>query len=304
MKAIVINDLYYNQEQSIIPYCMRLCRDLGLETDVIDVMDPRIVHGRYSPYSDSQSLTVDVSSSDEIIKRAKHFAELNLDKFISKELPLLNYPLIVRYNVDTGDSEEIIVEKSKQDDVTIIMLNSRPVTHNGELYNDPDYLIRNSYSPLLLVPPGHHYQKPENVVYPGKFVEKDIDHIFNVVKNIKTLKSKLYLVNLNHKVKTELQADNKRIRGLLMEKADYFSFEISIAPQTDIEEVIEEFGKKTRIDLIIIPNDEQKIIDRLIKENFESNNSKIFEVPILVVNNIKSVTTGNLSEESKKADQT
>jgi hypothetical protein len=93
MKTIILSDIN-NSAKSIIPYGLRLARELESEVDLLHVIDPRTHTGAYSSLSDSQSISPgETLSHAETIQHAKNRVSIKLDKLLSAEGSRLNYPL-------------------------------------------------------------------------------------------------------------------------------------------------------------------------------------------------------------------
>ncbi|NJK87627.1 MAG: hypothetical protein HC906_18285 [Bacteroidales bacterium] len=165
MKTLIISDLHFNRDKSILPYCLHICKHLGIIAEIMHVVDPRNIQGKYTPISDSQSVSAGVMDHDEIMKKETLESRSAIEKYLSRELSVLNFPLETAVIVEKGYSEEVFVKKINTSKIELVMINGKPENKDGILFNDISYLVEHTNCPFLFVPHGMKFKIPKHVAF-------------------------------------------------------------------------------------------------------------------------------------------
>lgn len=166
MKTIILSDIN-NSTESIIPYGLRLARELEAEVDVLHVVDPRTHRGSYSSLSDSQSISPgDTLSHAEKIQHEMNRASLNLDKLLSAEGSRLNYPLKINRVIVESSLEEELERLTAQNHNTLLLVNSEVDQDMIDTIEEVLRLIRKTGVPLVVVPPGESFKSDITALMP------------------------------------------------------------------------------------------------------------------------------------------
>lgn len=279
MKSLIINDLHYNPHKSIIPYCLKFCRDTSFEPQFLHVVDQRNFQGKYSPISDSQSITPAVQPYEEIIEKEKSESALLINRFLSKELPLVNYPLNVKTEIMIGYSEDIISKKVNEGKLSLIMINSNPVSEDETIiYNDIHYLLNNSKIPVLIIPAGSQYKKPVNIVFTDNLIKDDVDPICNAISIFKQLNSLFYVLS---KKKTSVISDSVYCEKI-MDKSDV-QIELIKLDNEDFSEAVSRLKKSIEINLVITIRDNFNFFEKFFKKTTPIKLVRDLTMPVLVM---------------------
>ncbi len=186
MKTIIISDIK-GKTESVIPYGLRIARALEVEADVLHIIDTRTVQGHYSSFSDSKSISPGSPLSfEETINKEKNFADIELDKLMSKEASRLNYPLKIKTLVEVGDTEDIIVDKMDGTDPVFFIINAVP---DGFVFRDLDEItdtFKDVGATFILVPPKIKFSDYKKVLLITDFEPETL----SALKNIKFLPEK------------------------------------------------------------------------------------------------------------------
>jgi hypothetical protein len=163
MKLLVISDTL-DAEKSVIPYALRLARRMNIQVRVLHIVDPRLIKGIYSAYSDSQTVsTGTVETAEETLKKEMGSADLFLNTMLSREASVLNFPLRVDYQVVEDSIEERLITESKNRDNGIILIASQPDGRFWQDYRDITYVANRMRCPVVLAPRKAAYHHPEKI---------------------------------------------------------------------------------------------------------------------------------------------
>lgn len=176
MKTIIISDLDNNRDQkkSIIPYGLNVGKYTNTRVEILHFIDPSLVEGTYSPFSDSQSITPgEKLSHEEVLKRHKDIKNKEIDQLLSKEASRLNFPL--RYDV-TAEIEEtgkgLAATLSDNPQALIVTSTAPSETLIKNLHGLLDMLYEKS-NLLLVIPKGTDFVKPARGVIVTNFLTDD-----------------------------------------------------------------------------------------------------------------------------------
>lgn len=160
MRTIIISDITETSD-SIIPYGLNVGKHTETRVDILHYFDPRLVHGKYTSISDSQSITPgEKLSHEEILHREKEITHAEIEKLLSKEASRLNYPL--RINTITGieEPEYAIPDQIKKHENPLIITGTAPGSSMASDLQDLLNLILKTDVRILILPPGKKFVKP------------------------------------------------------------------------------------------------------------------------------------------------
>ncbi|MCB2207248.1 MAG: hypothetical protein KQH67_03025 [Bacteroidetes bacterium] len=276
MKSIVISDIDYN-DKGIMPYALRLARDLDSEVKVIHVIDTRTLQGIYTPYSDSQSVTAGVESYDEIIEKEKHTAHDNLRKHVGRESSMLNYPLRVTYEVIVGNIDKVVTDETESSSNSLLMLSGRPKGKIWETYEDVFHIVARSKNPVWLIPPGQSYKIPKNVLFISNLEDHESEHLKSAVKMLKPMEIQLNALETSGKpnLKSAFE-EQKNWHWIAKDIEQYYTLEDNNATR------IKQLTTQKNIELIILFEKKRNLIKRVIGKSITEKLAEILDIPMLV----------------------
>jgi hypothetical protein len=161
MRTIIISDITETSD-SIIPYGLNVGKHTETRVDILHYFDPRLIHGKYSSISDSQSISPgEKLSHGEILHREKEITRAQIEKLLSKEASRLNYPLRVNTITEIEDIETAISLQLKKYDNPIVITGTTPGSSMTANLQDLLNLIIKADGRILIIPPGKKFEKPE-----------------------------------------------------------------------------------------------------------------------------------------------
>jgi len=163
MKLLVISDTL-EADKSIIPYALRLARSMNIPVRVLHIVDRRLIRGVYSAYADSQTVSTGVVETfEETLKKELAIADQFLNKLISREASVLNFPLRVEYQSVEDTIEDRLIAESRDLGNKIMLIASQPDSRFWQDYNDITYIANRMHCPVLLAPRNIEYRHPAKI---------------------------------------------------------------------------------------------------------------------------------------------
>ena len=164
MQVIIISDIK-GKSKSIIPYGLNLAKHLQAKVDIVHSIDSRTQHGVNSPYADSQSITPgNKLSHEEIMRREKNTSQKALDKLLSREASVLNFPLKVNTIIEENTLKKIISQIADNSHNTLVLVNSEPDNYIFHSQKELIETFNNSNLEVLVVPPGKIFREYNKVL--------------------------------------------------------------------------------------------------------------------------------------------
>ena len=230
MRTIIISDIS-EKSDSIIPYGLNVGKYTQTKVDILHCIDPEIIQGPYSPYSDSQSITPgEKFSHEEILQREKGIINDKLSRFLSREASVLNYPLRVNTITEIGDIESCIAEHIKDHENPLIITGTKP---GGSMTVGLQELLKVIFKlnvMVMIIPPGMKFTQPnacwlvtDLYAQGNKKIKKLFDWINPLVTKVIT--SVVVRVNSGNNNKKEIN-DWKAVLQPYADKIDIEALEI------------------------------------------------------------------------------
>ncbi|NJM14089.1 MAG: hypothetical protein HC896_00675 [Bacteroidales bacterium] len=197
MQVITISDIK-GKTKSIIPYGLNLAKRLQAKVDIIHSIDSRTQHGVNSPYADSQSITPgNKLSHEEIMLREKNTTRNALDKLLSREASVLNFPLKVNVTIEENTLKKTINSKTGNDSNTLVAVNSEPDNYIFHSQKEIVETLKNSNLQVLVVPPGRKFKEFSNVLLVTNFSSnKGFDKYSKAVFLLRDFKPLIHAVDV------------------------------------------------------------------------------------------------------------
>lgn len=171
MRTIIISDITESKE-TILPYGLNIGKHTETRVEIIHFVDSRLVQGKYSSHSDSQSITPGEKLSHEaILQREISSIESKMNKLLSKEASRLNFPVrynqIIRTDKLEGSLEEIIASYEN----SLLVTSTKPGQSMATGLEDLLSEIMDLDAFVLVVPVEMKFVKPEKALLVANFSE-------------------------------------------------------------------------------------------------------------------------------------
>lgn len=257
MKTIILSDIN-NSAKSIIPYGLRLARELESEVDILHVIDPRSHQGTYSSVSDSQSISPgDTLSHEETIQQELTRAKRNLDKVLSAEGSRLNYPLKINRVVVKNSLENELDKQFAKNPDCLFLVNAEVDQNMLDTTDEVVRLIKKAGVPSLVVPPGEKFKADINALMPLNLDQNNFSSLTNLKFLFHGLKITIDAVGVvgNENYATmELKsiAWKDAVSGFYLPNT---TLDINILEGKDINHTISNYFNRNHQDMLLAIND-------------------------------------------------
>jgi hypothetical protein len=278
MKVIIICDIKGNTE-SIIPYGLKLAKKLQAKVEIIHTIDSRIQQGVQSSYADSQSITPgNKLSHKDIMQREKNTVNQALNKLLSKEASMLNYPLKINTIIEEDTIYECLNKSIDEGVDNIVLVNSEPDNYIFQSRNEILETLQKVNSLILLIPPKTSFKEIKEVLVINDFnASHGFDELikintflnqFNPLINVVDVAKPKKFVEKELKSKAWLQIAGKTIfsstvKTNILSGNDYFETLNNYIGRTK-PEIIMPIKQKTRL---LRGNSQKKLLTYLINSN-------------------------------------
>ncbi len=284
MKIIIISDIR-SKSESIIPFGLKLARQLKSMVDIIHTIDSRTEHAVPSSYSDSQTFALDGKklSYKETMEREKRTAKLLLDKLISHDASNLHYPLKVNIIIEENSIEQKIRDYLNKGCSYLFLLSSKPDGHifttMGEIFD----AVNETGAKSLIIPPGQEYNAFKNFLIPADFSSSDFKKYKQILFLLRSFKP---LINAVGVLKTRNNAEAEAIEAKWKNEAlKYFkvdTLETILLEGNDYPDSLVNYINRNKPDLILLFYKKENILKSLFSESTSLKIIKRIETPVLL----------------------
>ena len=253
MRTIIVSDIKSNSK-SVIPYGLHLAKNLETETEILHIVDPRVVHGEYSSLSDSKSITPGHKLSQEEARlREKKEAEKDLNSLLSREVSRLNYPLKVQTTIEEGKLEKEIDERVKADAPPLFIISAEPDKTIFQSKSEIIDAVKNSGAMAIIVPPGSKFRNFEKITLPVDFKKDKIDDFLEVKFLMKRFNPLVNVVSVTkHTNYLNLELKSKAWKKHAKESFLPETVKTNILEGEDFAETLMNYTRRNKPDLLIL----------------------------------------------------
>jgi nucleotide-binding universal stress UspA family protein len=283
MKTIIISDIKSNFK-SVIPYGLNLAKALEAETEVLHIVDPRVIQGEYSALSDSKSITPGRKLSyEEIKEREKKEAGKELDELLSREVSRLNYPLKINTVIEEGELEKAVEKRAEEKIPHLFIISAEP--DKTIFYSKQEIIdvVKNAHVRAIIIPPGTKFQDYKKILLPVDFNSDNIDEF----KEVKFLMERFNpLVNVVDVTKSsnflsmELKSKiwKKHTKKLFLPE----KIKTNILKGDDFAETLINYTNRNKYSLLILFQKKRNVVKRVMKNDALNKILKNSTIPVFL----------------------
>ncbi|MFW6352635.1 MAG: hypothetical protein ACOC2E_09620 [Bacteroidota bacterium] len=268
MKTIIASDLD-KDKKSIIPYGLNIGKHTETRVEILHFVDPALVQGTYSPFSDSQSVTPgEKLSHEEILKRNKDQKERDLDKLLSKEASRLNFPLRYHATVEIKETEEGLSETFEGDEDSLIVTGTEPSETSLKNLHDLLNFMYEKNNLLLVIPQGTDFVKPDRATIITNYLDDDFSRMEKVISYIQSFEMVCNAVSLQVEEEDPQQHDKriewkKKLKSLA---GDSFTDKAEVVTGKDHLKTLQSFIENENTDMLIMSKNKKTTFGHLFFE--------------------------------------
>jgi nucleotide-binding universal stress UspA family protein len=283
MRTIIISDIH-SESETVIPFGLRVGRAFETETDVLHIIDPRALQGKYSQVSDSQSISPgNKLSQKEMVEREESMADKKMDKILSAEGSRLNYPLKVNRKIVENKVEDEITKRTGNEKPNLFVISAKP---DGTIFQSLDEILsvlKSAGATALIVPPEKTYHDFGKIVLPIDFEHDEITQFTDIkffidrykpfVNVVSVASSKNYL---HMELKSESWSKNAQKAFLPT------TIKTNVLEGKNFAETVMKFVHRNQPDLVMLFRKKQNPVESIFKDDAATKIMKQVNVPLLV----------------------
>lgn len=243
----------------------------------------------YTPIIYQTEFVMMNSSQFELSDIIRETAEKNLEKV--KQKLLSTYPN-TQHQVETILAFNTLINEIKEQvtalNIDYIVMGTKGATGATEILfgTNTVHTLNNAKCPLIAVPKDFKVNAPTAVLFPSDygidFKDKHVQPITNIVKVNKSLLNVLH-VSFGY----ELSHKNLQRKNILETLLKDSNFKFHDVRDESLENAINVFIKKNKIDLLVLINNKKSFFENLFFRPFVNKIGLHLEIPLLVIPSYK-----------------
>ena len=228
-------------------------------------------------------------SSDDLIGEIEKTKQKAMKKII-------NYSIKIGVSLKTkileGIASEEIIKYSNENDVDLVFAGRRGVSEIEQILigSTTSRLVRNSDTPIFVVPKFKRKVKIEKILSPVDFNELSLPELKYSIAIAKQMNAKVYVVHVseffNYRVpvlKRDKLVEKINMKILEIAKQNNYNIENIIYDMGEPAQKIIEISKKNKIDLIVMASNQRKGFEKFFLGSITEKVIMYSNIPILVL---------------------
>ena len=215
-----------------------------------------------------------------------------LKKFVDEGIAqvktnLQNEPSIVTA-LEVGTPVSEIVRIAKQDDVDMIMMGSRGTNRTRfekVLGSIAVGVVQKAHCPVVVIPENTKFKNLERLAYASNVLTSDPFELWQTLRLLDVFDPVVHLVHFNYDKEGNPEAyqELEDMESFLESRSPNTAVKIHNLPGKQLEDDLNEFIQKEKIDMLVMFQPEHTIWDRLFKKSATKKMAIHSEVPLLVL---------------------
>jgi nucleotide-binding universal stress UspA family protein len=173
----------------------------------------------------------------------------------------------IEFEILEGDAVKKIVELSQEPDTAMIIAGTEGRYNWLEQLTGSitSALAQKAKCPVLLVPNGVKYKKPENMLYASDFSSADEKLIKKFIDFARLFSASVHFIHIEENDEIEFSAIEDSIFNLIFKDGDPdFSFNMVSINGVNVIDGLNQYAEENEIDLIVLVNRHRAFIDNLL----------------------------------------
>ena len=228
-------------------------------------------------------VTTDVSGVDyNLAKELQELKEEQMENYVKN---LNTDGLKVDSTVQVGFPIQSMVERSKEEEVTLIIMSTQGEQHALDrwLGSVSSELSVKARCPVILVPDGTHAESFENILYATSHESLDVASIRRLQNLIQQLGAAIHFLYVAPDDSNRDSLSSQLLDTLFADGEPNYSFTIEILEQDDVISGINNYVKENQIDLTIMYNVTRSWWKSLVHRSMSKRMAFNTETPLLVM---------------------
>lgn len=276
MKKILLPTDFSDNSWNAIKYALQLYKNEKCVFTILNTYTPVVYQFEYMQMSTTQFDLLDTSKqvSNKGLENMKQKIEA---KFNNEKH---DFKYIASFNTLTTEINDL----SKTNEIDTIVMGTKGATGAVDVLfgTNTVHVINNAKCPVLAIPSGFSFETPQEVLFPSDYqVNFEDKHILPLVDIASVYNSRLNILHVNYgETLSEKQQENKEKLATYFEHIAHLFHDIK---NNNIEDTINEFQLKTKVNLLIMINNKHSFFENLF---FKSTINKIgihLKIPFLII---------------------
>jgi nucleotide-binding universal stress UspA family protein len=256
-----------------------LARALKKRLELSLILETRYEFGYHMAFPLTTGLTsMEYAGQQETFKSE---AKEKLEDFLKRNSELVE-GVEVTYDVLTGITEDILWEKSKDEDSFMLIISEKEDQPKDFISGVFHTLSGSPGCPVMLIPAHYDPVPLKNILYATDYNEEDFKTLNKLAEIVAPFNSQITALHIADKLDMDEKLKSKGFETMAREKVSYQEISFTVYPYSDIEEGILEYSLRTKADLIVVLKENKGFIDNLIHGSYSKRILKKSELPVLV----------------------
>lgn len=276
---IVINTNPQENIKNNIGYGLQFANEFKFEPQIIHVIDRREL-GWFPPNTGPIEYHANLTY-EELVEKEKRIIKRKIQDIINHELSKTDKPFHVKYKIEMGLIEEVLLNETQNLKAEMILLSNYEHDHHL-LAGYFEHLIEKIQCPVLIIPEKYMYKPIQKILFPSEYSAYD----YKIIKEIQQLtQNKSVQTTILH-IKTKNNEQEKPgkenlIKHLSDESDDVYTDTVEINGN-DIRNTIHYFIEKKGFDMIVLIKKTKSFIEDLFSAHTFNKIIRESKIPILV----------------------
>lgn len=255
-----------------VKYALDLYKNEDCVFYLLNVYLPTIYNMDYMMSSDN------VYNVGEVSKRGlKDLKERILSEFND---PKHSIKTISSFNSLIPEIQDLVNEK----EIDLIIMGTKGATGATQILfgSNTIHVLKNAKCSLLAIPDNYEFKTIKNMLFPSDFeINYALNQINSILEIVRLNNSKLNVLNVSHNYElSKKQKENKLGLETYFNKVET---EFHSVADKDLEEAINEFQLKHKIDLLVMINNKHSFFERKIFKSVINQIGFHLNIPFLVI---------------------
>ncbi|WP_051199779.1 universal stress protein [Christiangramia echinicola] len=255
MKSIILPTDFSENSINAIRYALHLFKDYKCTFYLLHTFTPTAYHSGKA-FHNFTALELVHATRDVAVEKIKELRDTLKTEFKN---PKHRLKWVVDFNLLISKIRSLVKEKN----IDLIIMGTQGATGAREIFlgTQTMYTIKKVNRPVLAVPSGYVYKKPEEVLFATDYKILREEELLFLEFFTRLHSSRLHVLNVyTENLDEQQRANRKRLSEFLKDKKAVFH----ITEGKDIPEAIENFQKENNIDLIIMVHKKHGFFENIL----------------------------------------
>ncbi len=207
-------------------------------------------------------------------------AEKSIQSFLTDNKDIEGFE--VKFNITTGIADLLLIDKSKEADTFLMVLNEVPGPENDFILKTYKNVLETAHCPVLKLPADYQKGTFVKILYATDYKDEDIPTLTKLSEIAKPLNAEITALHITYNKDLEEKLKSNSFEATIHEKVGYSNINLKIQYSENIEEGINDFAKESDTDLIVLLKENKNFFEKLFQDSPSKKILSKSELPVLV----------------------